>query len=93
MKAADAKSPLMPELYTIADLVKKTGITRQSVHSRIKSLERAGLTKFAKIGTQYLLTPEQAAMVALGTGRGSNSHKWWRQRREVAGSPRRRKAS
>jgi len=82
----------MPELYTITDLVKKTGITRQSVHSRIKSLERAGLTKVCKIGTQYMLTPEQAALVALGTGRGSNSHKWWRQQRERA-TPRRRKAS
>lgn len=89
MKRSGASLSTLPELYTIADLVRKSGITRQSVHSRIKSLERAGRTK---VWTQYILTPEQAAMVALGTGRGSNFHKWWRQQRERA-APRRRKAS
>ncbi|MBL9140407.1 MAG: MarR family transcriptional regulator, partial [Phycisphaerae bacterium] len=56
----ETSTPEMPEIYTVSQIAKKVGITRQSVNSRIKVLKDAGFEKeygpFLKRGNGYLLT-------------------------------------
>lgn len=78
----------MPEIYTVSQIAKRLGLTRQSVAIRIKVLKEAGFESeygvFLKRGNGYLLTKKQAELVSMGTGRGVEAHRFWERHRAMA---------
>lgn len=87
----------MPELFTVADLMKRTGITRPSLIHRVKMLKEQGcearVGEIIKLSSGYLFTREQAELICFGTGRKSNSKEYWHRLRAASSRNKRRKAS
>ncbi len=90
MMRAEPKGGLdheMPDIYTVADLMRRTGLSRAAVVRRVQNLRAAGaeatMGTFTRVGTTYLFSRRQAEAICLGPGRGSDSHKYWQKVREA----------
>lgn len=91
MTSRKPKTPFqMPRLYTVEDILKRTGISSASVCERMKAREYAA-GPYQQIRGVYVFSESQFETLCEDWGRGQNAIR--KHARETANAPKRRKAS